>query len=113
MTWIGGPVRSDVPVDVVLAAILPLGAAAMARVARTRQSPRLRFACYWLLLVYFAGLVTSAALNLRMAGWSGFWATAVAAGVIGLLVTCSRGPELWRAQHDTPPARTFGREASG
>jgi hypothetical protein len=97
---ITGLEAGDVLVGAALAAMLPLGAVALARFARARRRPRLGFACYWLLLLYSAGLITSSVVNLTLIGSSGFWLAVGGAGAVGVLVSFARGPALWRGQRD-------------
>ena len=96
MSEVTGLAASDVVVGAALVLIVPLCALAFAPVARTRRRPSLSFAGYWLLLLASAALLTSAVVNLTLAGSPRFWLVAGGAGVIGILVTFARGPALWR-----------------
>jgi hypothetical protein len=103
MSQVPGLAGNEVVVGAALALILPLSAYALASSPRRRQN--LSFACYWLLLLFSAALVTTAVMNLTLIGSSRFWMTAGAAGLIGILVTFSRGLGLWQQQGDTARAR--------
>lgn len=92
MTGIAG---SDVLAAAALVVILPLCALALSPFPWSRKRPGLSFACYWVLLLFSAGLLTSAVVNLTLIGLSRFWMTAGGTGAIGILVTFSRGPALW------------------
>ena len=116
MGQITGVEGSDVVVAAALAAILSVCAVPVARSARTRERPRLRFACYWILLLYSTVLVTTALVNLALVGASGFWLTAGGTGLIGVLVALAHGPGLWRAARpprEAPPAPTSSSCRSG
>jgi hypothetical protein len=95
MSEVTGLAASDVVVGAALVLIVPLCALAFAPIARTRRRPSLSFAGYWLLLLASAALLTSAVVNLTLAGSPRFWLAAGGAGVIGILVTFARGPGLW------------------
>jgi hypothetical protein len=101
MSELSGLVVSDVLAGIAFIVILPLCALALSPFRRTRRRPGLSFAGYWVLLLCSAGLLTSAVVNLMLIGTSSFWMAAGGAGVIGVLVTFSRGPALYSSETQT------------